>query len=100
MTKKSLEKIQEVFIYNFGHLHLKIPDENLVNRRKSSIPYGSGKLFYIFGEEGGREGSVEKSSDSTIFFKTQSKNYRKIRMIIIRTCFFIKSVHYGVNYHW
>lgn len=49
------EKIREAFIDNFGHLHLKISDDELSNRRKGSMPYGSGRLFYIFGEEGGRE---------------------------------------------
>jgi len=55
MTTKSLEKIQEVFIGRYGHIPLKIPDEDLVNRAKGSMPYGSGRLFYIFGEEEGRE---------------------------------------------
>lgn len=55
MTKKSLEKIQEVFINNFCHLHLQIPDDDLINRAKGSMAFGSGKLFYIFGEEEGRE---------------------------------------------
>jgi len=55
MTKKSLEKIQEVFTGNYGHLHLTIPENDLANRRKGSMPYGSGRLFYIFGEEGDRE---------------------------------------------
>jgi hypothetical protein len=55
MKKKSLEKIQEVFITGFGHLHLQIPEDNLVNRTKGSMAFGSGKLFYIFGEEEGRE---------------------------------------------
>lgn len=51
----SLEKIQEVFTERFGHIPLKIPDDDLVNRRKGSMAYGSGRIFYIFGEEEGRE---------------------------------------------
>ena len=55
MKKKSLQKIQDVFIRLFGHIPLKIPEDDLVQRRKGSMPFGSGRIFYIFDEEAGRE---------------------------------------------
>jgi len=55
MDKKSLEKIQEVFVERYGHIPLKIPDEDLVNRTKGSMPCENNRIFYVFGEDGGRE---------------------------------------------
>ena len=52
--RRALEKIQEAFAQEFSHLDLHLPEEDLRNRRKGSLPYGSGRLFYVFGEEDGR----------------------------------------------
>lgn len=52
----NLEKIQEAFTERFQHFDLRLPDENLRERRKGSMPYGcSGRIYYVFGEEDGRE---------------------------------------------
>ena len=53
--RRALEKIQEAFAQEFSHLDLHLPEEDLRDRRKGSLPYGSGRLFYVFGEEDGRE---------------------------------------------
>lgn len=54
--KRSLEAIEEEFARRFRRFDdLKLPPENVRERRKGSLPYGSGRLFYIFGEEEGRE---------------------------------------------
>jgi hypothetical protein len=51
-----LKLIQEAFVDRFSHFNLRLPDENLRERRKGSLPYGSGgRLYYVFGEEDGRE---------------------------------------------
>lgn len=53
--EKNLEKIQEAFVDRFSHFHLRLPVENVRGRRKGSIPYGSGRIYFVFGEEDGRE---------------------------------------------
>lgn len=51
-----MEEIQKVFVERFSHFDLRLPDENLRERRKGPIPYGgSGRIYYIFGREGERE---------------------------------------------
>lgn len=47
--------IQNAFAQMFPHLDLHLPGENMRDRRNGSLPYGSGRLFYTFGEEDGRE---------------------------------------------
>ena len=50
-----LEKIQTVFMKTFQGSDLKVPEENLRERTGSSIPWGSGRVMFIFGKEEGRE---------------------------------------------
>ena len=53
---RAMEKIQEAFAERFSHFDLRLPDENVRERRKGSLPYGSGgRIYYVFGEEDGRE---------------------------------------------
>lgn len=54
-ANKSLEKIQDVFMKKFEHFSMKIPEENLLNRTPGSIPYASGKLMFVFGDDDGSE---------------------------------------------
>ena len=51
----ALEAIEQAFAHRFKHFDLRLPDENVRERRKGSIPYGSGRIYFVFGEEGGRE---------------------------------------------
>lgn len=52
----SLETIQKMFAGRFHPWGLRLPEENIRERRKGSLPYGSGgRIFYIFGEEAGVE---------------------------------------------
>lgn len=54
--KTALDKVQEAFVERFSHFDLRLPDDRLSERRKGSMPYGgSGRLYYVFGEEDGRE---------------------------------------------
>lgn len=53
--EKDMNKLQEAFIQRFSHFDLHLPEENLRDRRKGSLPYGSGRIYYVFGEEDGRE---------------------------------------------
>jgi len=53
--KHSLQKIQKVFMDAFRSTNLKIPEENLWERKPGSLPYGSGRILFIFGKEDGRE---------------------------------------------
>ena len=54
--KRSLERIQEAFTRELSSFDLRLPEENLRERRKGSLPYArSGRLYYVFGEENGRE---------------------------------------------
>ena len=54
--EKAPERIQDAFAERFQHFDLRLPDENVHDRRKGSMPYGgSGRIYYIFGEEDGRE---------------------------------------------
>lgn len=51
-----LEKIREVFARQFSHFHLHLPEQNVRERKKGSMTYGSsGELTYIFGTDEGRE---------------------------------------------
>lgn len=51
----NLEKIQGIFSEHFVRQNIHLPEENLRERKKGSLPYGSGRIFFIFGEENGRE---------------------------------------------
>jgi hypothetical protein len=52
----SLETIQKKFIERFHHFEIRLPEENIRERRRGSLPYGTGgRIFYIFGEEAGVE---------------------------------------------
>ncbi len=54
--QKSLEVIKQAFANRFNHFDLRLPDENLRDRQKGSLPYGcGGRLYYVFGREDGRE---------------------------------------------
>jgi hypothetical protein len=53
--RSSLTTIRRIFRKTFASFEIRIPDENLRERKKGSLPYGSGRLYYIFGEEGGVE---------------------------------------------
>ena len=54
--RRSLEELEEEFARQFpSHPETRLPEENVRERRKGSLPYGSGRLFYVFGEENGRE---------------------------------------------
>lgn len=45
-----------MFAERFQYFGLRLPEENILERRKGSLPYGrGGRLFYIFGEEAGVE---------------------------------------------
>lgn len=48
-TRKSLKKIQDSFTKQFESFTMKIPEENLFQRTPGSIPYGSGRLMFVFG---------------------------------------------------
>ena len=54
-TNKSLEKIQDAFIKEFEQFKIKIPQENLQDRKSGSIPYGSGRIMFVFGVTDGIE---------------------------------------------
>ena len=47
--------IQKAFAQMISHLDPHLPEEHMRDRRNGSLPYGSGRLFYTFGEEDGRE---------------------------------------------
>ena len=47
--KKSLEEIQDTFTKKFERFTMKIPEENIIERTPGSIPYGSGRLMFVFG---------------------------------------------------
>jgi len=52
----ALGKIREAFARRFSHFGLRLPDQNVCEREKGSMPYGSsGRLYYIFGKDEGRE---------------------------------------------
>ena len=53
--EKDMDKLQESFIGRFSHFDLHLPEENLRERRKGSLPYGSGRIYFVFSEEDGRE---------------------------------------------
>jgi hypothetical protein len=50
-----LETIQKVFKDSFQSHNLKLPVENLRDRKPGSVPYGSGRILFVFGTEEGRE---------------------------------------------
>ncbi|NLX49862.1 MAG: hypothetical protein GXY82_08345 [Methanospirillum sp.] len=53
---RSTEKIQGGFAERFSLLDLHLPEENLRERRKGSPSFGSsGRIYYVFGEQDGRE---------------------------------------------
>ena len=54
-TNKSLEKIQDAFIKEFEQFKINIPQENLQDRKSGSIPYGSGRIMFVFGAADGME---------------------------------------------
>ena len=54
--RRSLKELEEEFARRFRSLHeTRLSEENVRERRKGSLPYGSGRLYYVFGEENGRE---------------------------------------------
>jgi hypothetical protein len=54
--RKSLDALEAEFARGFRHFDLRLPASNVLERRKGSMPYGgSGRLYYVFGEEDGRE---------------------------------------------
>ena len=54
--RRSLEALEETFDRRFHNFpETRLPGENVRERRKGSLPYGSGRLYYVFGEEDGRE---------------------------------------------
>lgn len=53
--QRSLEAIEQALAHRFEHFDLRLPDRNVRERRKGSISYGSGRIYFVFGEEGGRE---------------------------------------------
>jgi hypothetical protein len=54
--KKSLDKIQSTFMEEFKSFGIKIPDENLLERKSGSIPWsGSGRVMFVFGSSDGIE---------------------------------------------
>lgn len=50
-----LQTIPERFSEHFAAHDIHHPKENVRERRKGSLPYGSGRIFFVFGEENGRE---------------------------------------------
>jgi hypothetical protein len=50
-----LKIIPERFFKHFAAQGIHLPEDHLRERRKGSLPYGSGRIFFIFGEENGRE---------------------------------------------
>lgn len=54
--RRSLKALEETFDRRFRNFpETRLPEENVRERRKGSLPYGSGRTFYVFGEENGRE---------------------------------------------
>ena len=54
--RRSLRALEETFDRRFRNFpETRLPGENVRERRKGSLPYGSGRLYYVFGEEDGRE---------------------------------------------
>lgn len=54
--RRSLKALEETFDRRFRNFpETRLPVENVRERRKGSLPYGSGRTFYVFGEENGRE---------------------------------------------
>lgn len=55
-STRSLEAIEEAFARRFNPFDLSLPAENVRERRKGSLPYGSGgRIYFVFGEEDGQE---------------------------------------------
>lgn len=52
---KPLEKIRQTFTQLFAKTNLRLPEENLRERRPGSLPWGSGRVLFVFGKEDGRE---------------------------------------------
>ena len=48
-------KIQDTFTKLFERTNLRLPEENLRERRPGSIPWGSGRVLFVFGTEDGQE---------------------------------------------
>jgi hypothetical protein len=46
--RKSLDALENEVARRFEHLDLHLPDETVRERRKGSMPYGSGRLYYVF----------------------------------------------------
>ncbi len=54
--KRSLRALEETFDHRFHTFpETRLPGEHVREGRKGSLPYGSGRLYYVFGEEDGRE---------------------------------------------
>lgn len=54
--RRSLRALEEAFDRRFHSFpETRLPGENVRERRKGSLPYGSGRLYYVFGEEDGKE---------------------------------------------
>lgn len=47
--------IQDTFTKEFEQFKIKIPEENLLERKPGSIPYGSGRIMFVFGVNDGTE---------------------------------------------
>jgi hypothetical protein len=52
---KNPGKIQYTFAQLFKQTKLRLPEENLRERRPGSIPWGSGRMLFVFGKDGGQE---------------------------------------------
>lgn len=52
---RSLEAIEQVFARKYQSSNLRLPQDNVRERRKGRLKFGSGMVFYAFGEEDGRE---------------------------------------------
>lgn len=50
-----LKIITERFSEHFAAQGIHLPKDHVRERRNGSLPYGSGRIFFIFGEENGRE---------------------------------------------
>lgn len=54
--RRSLKALEETFDRRFRNFpETRLPEENVRERRKGSLPYGSGRIYFVFGEEDGRE---------------------------------------------
>jgi hypothetical protein len=53
--RRFFKAIEEEFALRFSDPVLRLPEEHFRERKKGRMPWGSGMVFYAFGEEDGRE---------------------------------------------